>query len=49
VQGAIDEFIAELDPGTFKAYSLPDSVFVIELGSAPLVHTEWVSRLLEED
>jgi methyltransferase family protein len=49
VQGAIDEFIAELDPGTFTAYSLADSVFVIELGSAPLVHTEWVSRLLEED
>jgi hypothetical protein len=49
VRGAIDEFIAELDPGTFTAYSLPDSVFVIELGSAPLVRTEWVSRLVEED
>jgi hypothetical protein len=49
VQGAIDEFIAELDQGTFKAYSLPDSVFVIELGSAPLVRTEWVSRRVEAD
>jgi hypothetical protein len=47
VQSAIDEFIAELDPGTYTAYSLPDSVFVIELGSAPLVHTEWVAALVE--
>jgi hypothetical protein len=48
VQGAIDDFIAELDHGTFTAYSLPDSVFVIELGSAPLVRTDWVARLVEE-
>jgi hypothetical protein len=47
VRGAIEEFIAELDPDTFTAYSLPDSVFVIELGSARLVRTDWVARLVE--
>jgi hypothetical protein len=48
VRGAIDEFIAELDPGTYTAYALPDSVFVIELGAPRLVRTEWVARLVEE-
>lgn len=48
VRGAIEEFIGDLDPGSFTAYPLPRKVFVIELGPARLAQTEWVARLVPE-
>jgi hypothetical protein len=48
VREAIERFIGELDPGSFTAYPLQGSVFVIELGPPRLVNSDWVSRLVPE-
>jgi hypothetical protein len=48
VSDAIEDFTGELDTGTFTAYGLPSSIFVIELGPVRLAQTEWVAKLVEE-
>jgi SAM-dependent methyltransferase len=45
---AIEQFIGELDHGSFTAYPLQDSIFVIELGPPRLVRSEWVAPLVPE-
>ena len=48
VRAGIEEFVSELDPGSFTAYPLPGSVFVVELGEPRLVCSEWVAGLVPE-
>lgn len=48
ILGAIEEFIAGLEPGSFTAYPLQGSVFVVELGPPRLLRSEWVARLVPE-
>jgi SAM-dependent methyltransferase len=48
VRGAIEAFIAELDPGSFAAYPLQGSVFVVEFGPPRLLRSEYVARLVPE-
>jgi hypothetical protein len=46
VRGGIREFLSELEP-PFRAYELPLSLFVVELGAPRLVESEWVAPLRE--
>jgi hypothetical protein len=49
VRSAIEDFVAELEPGSFSAYAMPGSVFVVELGPPRLMRSDSVAPLIPEE